>query len=182
MEQAYGRCATAAGLSCEGCENNCCTSFFQHHTYLEWAYLWRGLQELPPARRDIFVKKARAYVAEARESLASGRLPSSMCPLNEEGLCALYAHRLMICRLHGTRNVFVLPDGARQEFPGCWRFSALPCAAEGNEESCPTLDRTPLYQELAALELEFLRRAGRPMPRPDLTLAEMIVLGPPKLR
>lgn len=182
MEAAYKDCAAEAGLSCAGCGNNCCTSFFQHHTYMEWAYLWRGLQELPEGRRKGFLAKAKAYVEEARQSLAADKLPTAMCPLNEDGLCALYSHRLMICRLHGTRNVFTLPDGRQQVFPGCYRFAALPCAQEEAGNPCPSLDRTPFYRELASLELEFLKRAGRALPKVDLTLAEMIVLGPPKLR
>lgn len=181
MEAAYRLCADSAGLTCDGCENNCCTSFFQHHTHIEWAYLWRGLRELPPGERKLFVRRSRAYVDDAGQSLASGRLPSAMCPLNDAGLCVLYSHRLMICRLHGTRNVFRLPDGRRQYFPGCGRFAGLPCASEGKEDACPTLDRTAFYQELAALELEFLKRAAGPMPRVDMTLAEMIVMGPPRL-
>lgn len=182
MQHAYATCAENAGLSCQGCENNCCNSFFQHHTYMEWAYLWRGLTELPPERRKLFVSRAREYTAHANGRLAAGMLPDAMCPLIEDGLCALYEHRLMICRLHGTRNTLTLPDGGIRIFSGCGRFTALPCAAEGREESCPTLDRTPFYRELASLEMEFLKRATRPMPRVDMTLAEMIVLGPPKLR
>jgi hypothetical protein len=181
MASAYQDCAEQAGLSCAGCENNCCTSFFQHHTHVEWAYLWRGLAELPEKRRAAFLKRAEAYVESARQSLAQNSLPSAMCPLNEDGLCALYAHRLMICRLHGTRNVFTLPDGRVQSFPGCRRFAALPCAQE-DSPGCPSLNRTPFYQELAALELEFQKRAARPLPRVNITIAEMMVLGPPKLR
>jgi hypothetical protein len=181
MESAYNASAQAAGLSCAGCEDNCCTSFFQHHTYVEWAYLQRGLQSLPDARRKAFVKRAEAYVEAARQSLARNTLPTAMCPVNEDGLCALYPYRLMICRLHGTRNVFTLPDGAIQTFPGCYRFAALPCA-QGESADCPTVDRTPLYQELAALELEFQKKAGKALPRVNITIAEMIVLGPPRIR
>jgi hypothetical protein len=102
----------------------------------------------------------------------------------------------MICRLHGTRNVLILPDGRRRIFSGCVRFSSLPCASipsppsgggdcpapagEARPYACPTLNRTPFYAELAALEMEFCRKAGRPLPRVELTLAEMIVLGPPQ--
>ncbi len=188
MEAAYNACAEAAGLSCRGCETNCCTSFFRHHTYVEWAYLWRGLFRLSEERRKVFIKRAEEYLYEARQSLALDIQPTAMCPLNEDGLCVLYAHRLMICRMHGTRNLLRLPDGGQQIFPGCGRFTALPCAqsaplpqAAGLSSSCPTLDRTPFYQELAALELELHQKTPRPLPRVNLTLAEMIVLGPPKL-
>lgn len=179
MQNAYQDSAARAGLSCEGCPTNCCTSYFRHHTYVEWAYLWRGLHDLAPARLDHFVRRAEAYLEQARQSMALNALPSAMCPLNENGLCALYLYRLMICRMHGTRNAFTRPDGEVQVFPGCARFSQLPCAASSD---CPTLDRTPFYRELAELEMEFHKRAGRPLPRVDITLAEMIVLGPPKIR
>lgn len=179
MEQAYDACAAKAGLSCAGCETNCCTSFFKHHTYVEWAYLWRGLHALEAARRDHIIERAGQYLADARASIAKNLRPSAMCPLNEEGRCILYSHRLMICRMHGTRNVFTLPDGTQQAFPGCVRFTALPCATGAN--ACPSLDRTAYYKELAELEMQFLKKAGRPLPRVDITIAEMIVSGPPKL-
>lgn len=189
MEKAYALCAEKAGLTCRGCTHNCCTSFFQHHTYVEWAYLWRGLHNLEKKQLAALKSKAEEYVTQAREHLSINVLPSAMCPLNEEGLCALYSHRLMICRLHGTRNVFTLPDGRQQIFPGCDRFTSLPCAKdeesgaqEEEEMHCHTLDRTPFYKELVELELEFQKKASRPLPRVNITIAEMIVLGPPSLR
>ena len=202
MENAYAACAREAGLSCAGCPTNCCTSFFQHHTYVEWSYLWRGLSELAPQRRQELIRRAENYMRDANQAIALNALPNAMCPLNEEGLCILYPYRLMICRLHGTRNVFTRPDGFQQVFPGCARFTALPCstgnfpsapasetptappqnAGASGSHPCPTLDRTPFYAELAALEMEFHKRAAGPLPRVNLTLAEMIVLGPPRLR
>ena len=179
MEDAYNNAASRAGLSCADCEQNCCTSFFQHHTHIEWAYLWRGLNELPQARRDAVRERAACYVADARAALAAGALPSTMCPLNDEGLCTLYAHRLMICRMHGTRNSFTMPGGGVRIFPGCHRFVAL--QGDAGDEA-PALDRTPFYKELAALEMEFCRRASGPLSKVDMTLAEMIVLGPPRFR
>ena len=178
MEEAYNASAREAGLSCADCVTNCCTSFFQHHTYVEWSYLWRGLYALPEPRRRELILRAEAYMREARLALSLNARPTAMCPLNEDGLCVLYSHRLMICRMHGTRNSFTLPDGSCRIFPGCVRFTALPSSSG---DSCPTLDRTPFYAELATLEMEFHKRAGRHLPRVNLTLAEMIVLGPPKV-
>ncbi len=184
MEEAYNVSAQEAGLTCEGCSTNCCTSYFQHHTYVEWSYLWRGLLELPEKHRREIIRRAENYMREANQALALNSLPSAMCPLNANGLCSLYPYRLMICRMHGTRNVFTRPDGLRQVFPGCARFTSLPCSDESSRSGtpCPTLDRTSFYAELAALELEFHKRAAGPLPRVNLTLAEMILLGPPKLR
>ncbi len=182
MGEAYTATATAAGLDCGDCPHNCCTSYFQHHTYVEWIYLHKGLSALPAPRREEYRRRAGLYLADARAALASGRAPAAMCPLNDCGLCGLYSHRMMICRLHGTRNTLLSPDGAGRTFPGCARFTALPVVVAGSEDSVPTLDRTPFYRELALLEKELLARIGRPLPRVDLTLAEMIVLGPPPLR
>ena len=182
MGEAYATTAKAAGLSCDDCPHNCCTSYFQHHTYIDWIYLHKGLNALPEQRRKEYASRAEAYLAEAREALAAGRAPTAMCPLNDTGLCGLYGHRMMICRLHGTRNMLFGPNGAGKVFSGCARFTALPVVADGPEEAIPVLDRTPFYRELAGLEKEFLARVGRALPRVDLTLAEMIVLGPPPLR
>lgn len=178
MEDAYRAVAARAGLSCADCGQNCCTSFFQHHTHIEWAFLWRGLNGLPEARRKTLRERAQSYVAEARAALAGGGLPTTMCPLNDDGLCTLYAHRLMICRMHGTRNSLAMPGGRIRTFSGCYRYVAL--QRDAGDELC--LDRTPFYRELAALEMEFCRRAAAAPPKVDMTLAEMIVLGPPKFR
>lgn len=187
MEEAYNASAGAASLTCKDCPTNCCSSFFKHHTYVEWAYLWRGLSELAPERRKEFVRRGALYLEEARRAIALGAMPTAMCPLNEAGLCALYPYRLMICRMHGTRNVFVLPEGTRQVFPGCARFTAMhgpvDDQAPPEEQNGPApLDRTPFYNELAALEGEFRQRSTRPLPRVAMTLAEMLVAGPPRLK
>ena len=47
MADAYADAAGRIGLSCAGCADNCCHSYFQHHTYVEWAYLWQGLTRCP---------------------------------------------------------------------------------------------------------------------------------------
>ncbi|MGE4558406.1 MAG: hypothetical protein AB7D07_16505 [Desulfovibrionaceae bacterium] len=175
MDAGYAQTSSALGLSCSDCPDNCCTSYFQHHTYVEWAYLWQGLRKLEEARREAFLERARDYVESAGAQLAQGLRPRLMCPLNEEGLCGLYGHRLMICRLHGVPNRMVRPDGQIVAFPGCFKAQEL----VRDRDDFPVLDRTPLYRELAALEMALLgRRAGR-LPKVDHTLAQMMVLGPP---
>lgn len=182
MQREYDAAAQPLSFTCAGCPQNCCTSFFQHHTHVEWAFLWKGLEGLPAERREVFLARARDYVDAARAALDRGETPAAMCPLitqdGEEGgggRCGLYAHRLMICRLHGVSHVLQTPGRPAQPFPGCWRHQELAQAAG----QAPVLDRTPLYRELAALERDFLGpRAGR-LPRVDLTLAEMLVQGPP---
>jgi len=100
-----------------------------------------------------------------------------MCPLNEKGLCQLYAHRLMICRMHGVPNRFVRPDGKAMRFPGCARCQGL----YANLDEVPLLDRTPFYRDLASLEMAVMKSKGNPLPKVRLTLAEMLIQGPPNL-
>lgn len=178
MEAAYAETATAAGLTCKDCEDNCCRTHFRHHTHVEWAYLWKGLLSLPEAKRAEYLRRAREAVDRCAADQAAGVVPRVMCPVNDDGLCGLYAHRLMICRMHGTRNVLARPDGQRQVFRGCYRFCAR---TDGQpDESVPTLDRTPFYRRLAELEMEHCGATGPGAPRVSLTLAEMLVYGPPK--
>ena len=177
MQDAYARHAQALGLTCDNCPDNCCTSYFQHHTRIEWAYLLQGLSELPPERRTEYEKRARMYVREAGDTLARGERPHIMCPLNDDGRCGVYMHRLMICRLHGVPNRLRYPNGRSVDFPGCFRSQEL-CASA---DSFPVLDRTALYTRLLELEVQFVGPGKiRSLPRVDLTLAEMIVQGTPQ--
>lgn len=182
MERAYEETAHAAGLTCAGCEDNCCLTHFKHHTHVEWAYLWKGMLTLPEARRAEYLRRAQEVMAQCAAAQAAGVVPRVMCPVNDEGRCGLYAHRLMICRMHGTRNMLLRPDGQRQLFRGCYRFCGL---TDGQPDAdVPTLDRTPFYRRLVELEMEHCTgkgtAQGRAAPRVSLTLAEMLVYGPPK--
>jgi len=176
MEAAYDRVAEELAFSCQGCPDNCCDSFFLHHTVIEWSYLWLGLAALHPERMSRIRGRAERYLAGAAAAISRNERPQLMCPLNEEGLCALYDHRLMICRMHGVPSSFTLPDGRRQEFPGCFRCQEL----TAGRDDLPEVDRTELYRELAALERELLTVSGRRGPRVKMTIAEMILTGPPK--
>lgn len=178
MQTEYSRYAGALGLTCDNCRQNCCTSYFQHHTRIEWAYLLHGLSLLPEGTRIAYERRAGEYVRDAREAMTRGERPHIMCPLNDDGRCGVYMHRLMICRLHGVPNRLRYPNGRTVEFPGCYRSQDL-CA---QSESFPVLDRTALYTRLLELEMQFVGpKKIRTLPRVDLTLAEMIVLGAPEL-
>lgn len=183
MERAYAHTARAAGLTCADCGDNCCLTYFRHHTHVEWAYLWKGMLALPETRRAAYVRRAHEAVAACHAAQAAGAAPRVLCPVNDGGLCGLYAHRLMICRMHGTRNVLLRPDGRRQLFLGCHRFRTL--TAGRPDEAVPTLDRTPYYRRLAELEMEHCaaRKGGQPRGSTpvSLTLAEMLVYGPPRM-
>jgi Fe-S-cluster containining protein len=124
---------------------------------------------------DEILARAREYVDHGRKMLAAGSKPNMMCPLNFDGLCAVYEHRLMICRLHGVPHVVEGRRG-RQEYPGCFRFDRF---AEGFEIT--PLDRTPLYRRLAEIERDYLGKRGGRAPKVDLTTAEMILAGPPRV-
>ena len=178
MEEAYALEAEKLGLSCDGCADNCCTSYFLHYTRVEWAYLHQGLDLCPPEKRRAFEERAARYVARSAPYLEKGRPPKIMCPLNEDGRCVLYAHRMMICRLHGVPNFFEKPDGSVLRFPGCVRCQGL----YTDLDSVDLMDRTPFYRKLAALEKELAAWRPPTGPRVRLTLAEMILSPPPFLR
>ena len=177
MEAAYDNTAEALGFSCSGCPDNCCDSYFLHHTYTEWAYLWHGLKTIDADRLQAIQKKASEYVVGAESSLARGERPTIMCPLNSEGLCSLYPFRMMICRLHGVPTTFTRPDGKRMNFPGCFR-----CQEQNpGQKNITPLDRTGFFQRLVNLELGLLGHRRPTAPRVKLTIAQMIVKGPPSL-
>jgi hypothetical protein len=175
MEDRYNHVAKQLGLSCTACPDNCCVSYFQHHTYIEWAYLWNGLMLLSQQRREIFLKKAQEYLQHSQQMLEQGKTPDMMCPLNEQGKCQLYPYRLMVCRLHGVPNKVTMPDGRERHFPGCHICQQLTSGLD----VVPALDRTDMYYDLARLEREFTQHFIRQGSRINLTLAEMLVKGPP---
>jgi hypothetical protein len=173
MQSDYDRVASGADFNCFGCQKNCCTSYFQHHTYIEWAYMWKGIEALPPDKKESYLQRAAEYVEQSKRQLDAGERPDAMCPLNDEGLCGLYGHRLMICRLHGVPHTLIRGFGQADEYPGCFRFG------EKGADAALRLDRTPLYRELAMLERDYLGKAFGKMPKVDLTLAEMMLRGKP---
>ncbi len=177
MEKAYDIVARQLDFTCDGCPDNCCDSYFQHHTYVEWAYLWQGLAGLDPARRKGIENRAAEYVAACERALARGERPQLMCPLNEEGRCGLYRHRLMICRMHGVPSSLTFPNGQSKKFPGCFRCQEI----VGDRQATPAVERAPLFRELVALEQELLGAQQGQLPKVNKTIAEMILLGPPRL-
>lgn len=178
MEEAYDGVAQDLSFSCQGCPDNCCDSYFLHHTYLEWAYLWEGMAQLDEGKREELVRRAADYVVVSEKALAAGERPQVMCPLNEEGLCILYTHRLMICRMHGVPSAMVRPDGKRFTFPGCFRCQEVVADHQGE---IPEVDRTDFYRQLVGLEHELLGPRRHYLPRVKMTIAQMIVKGPPEL-
>jgi len=177
MEEAYDGTAQTINLTCMDCPDNCCDSYFLHHTYTEWAYLWEGLNELAAHRLEVILAKAGEYVLQSETVLARGKRPIIMCPLNEDGLCAIYSHRMMICRLHGVPSTFTRPDGHTLQFPGCFRCQEI----TRDKTPAAPMDRTEFFRRLVELELELLGKYRATGPKVKLTLARMIVQGPPRL-
>lgn len=181
MDAAYAKSAAILELSCSGCPDSCCETVFRHHTYVEWAGLWAGLTALPAPQLDTVREAAGDWVRRHQNPVLPGVRPRVPCPLSEEspeGLrCGLYHMRPMVCRLHGVPNVLLRPGRGTSAFPGCDRAQAL-----GKTCEPALLDRTPLLTELARLEMDLVgrERMGK-LPRVDLTIAEMILLGQPKI-
>jgi Fe-S-cluster containining protein len=155
MDRAYRLCADRYGFVCNGCDNNCCRSRFFHHTLLEYSYIRQGLDQLPADLRRRVDQRARDALSLTDRAADGGRPRRTMCPLNEGGRCVLYAHRPMICRLHGIPHILRRPDGRHQTGPGCDDFVRR-CGNSPNDR----LDRTPLYARMALLEQRARRQMG----------------------
>jgi len=162
MDQTYRRVAERYGFRCTGCEDNCCRTLFYHHTHLEYYYLLKGVAAAGEDRQRLFRRRAA--------DVCRDQAAHYVCPLNDDGPCGLYAHRTMICRLHGLPHHFVRPDGQMVRGPGCALFTER----HGHMAYVP-LDRTPLYRELAELEWDFRKAFDiDPRRRLKLTIAQML--------
>lgn len=181
METRYTGIAGTLGLSCANCQDNCCDSYFLHYTYAEWAYLWEGLRALDGGELARIRERAKRYLAESQVLLARGERPQLMCPLNDNGLCSLYGHRLMICRLHGIPAAMHRPDGQSLRFPGCFLCQEIVEKNYGTEAEVPRMDRTQLLATVAGLESELLCGRRHLYPKVKRTIAEMIAGGPPMI-
>ena len=180
LQQEYERVAGVLDFSCSGCPDNCCDSYFLHHTYAEWAHLWIGVRQLEPERQQALIARAKSYLLQCARDLQAGQRPQVMCPLNDEGLCVLYQHRLLVCRTHGVPATMTRPDGQTLRFPGCFRCQDI-VDGRGTQETSPHVERTFLLRKLALLENELLTNKRHLMPKVRITIAEMLVKGPPTI-
>ena len=181
MELQYDAVAGKVGLSCSGCPDNCCDSYFLHYTYSEWAYIWEGLRALDDETLERILDRSKRYVEESRKILQRRERPKLLCPLNDEGLCTLYSHRLMICRLHGIPASMTRPDGQALKFPGCFRCQEIIQENYQKETDVPFMNRTELLGRIAALESELLGGKRHLFPKVRRSIAEMIADGPPRI-
>jgi len=155
MDLAYATTAGSVGFQCTGCRDNCCMSRFYHHTYLECLYMLEGVARLSAPRQASVQRAALRSEGRGHRLESEGREVWSMCPLNAEGRCLIYAHRPMICRLHGIPHLHRPPGRPVIVGPGCEEFDRR-CAVQ----DISPLDRTPFYVELARLEGGFRRDMG----------------------
>ncbi len=179
LQSEYERLATALQFTCEGCPDNCCDSYFLHHTYIEWAYFWQGIETLAENERAQLIQRARIYQKEAAMAQARGERPQLMCPVNVDGLCLLYRHRLLVCRTHGVPAMLRWPDGRRAHFPGCFRCQDI--VQQRADLPIRPVDRSQMLQRLACLENAFLENQRPLYPKLRHTIAEMILKGPPSM-
>lgn len=180
MEQDYDKVAQQLYFSCSGCPDNCCDSYFLHHTYAEWAYLWVGFRELGQTKQEELKQRSSDYIEQCRVAKNCGEQPLVMCPLNEDGLCLLYKFRLLVCRTHGVPATMTRPDGQTMRFPGCFRCQQLVEKKYDNSIQPPHVERTPLLRQLVLLESELLDNRRHLLPKVKMTIAEMLVKGPPR--
>jgi hypothetical protein len=180
LQGEYKRVAQVLDFSCQGCPDNCCDSYFMHHTYSEWIYLFEGFRSLSAEQQEKIRQRAQQWLEECQRAEETGRRPQVMCPLNVAGLCVLYGHRLLVCRTHGVPARIVRPDGLSLDFPGCFRCQevVLGGAHGGNP---PRVERTPWLRQLALLEGEVVQGKRQQLPKVRKTIAEMLLLGPPSL-
>jgi hypothetical protein len=180
LQKEYERVAGELQFSCTGCPDNCCDSYFLHHTYAEWVYLWEGVRGLAEKEQEALVGRAKKYLEACEQAQLSGQRPQVMCPVNKDGLCQLYKHRLLVCRTHGVPATITRPDGQSMHFPGCFVCQEI-VEKQGMKDTVRPVERTPLLRRLALLENKFLHMKRHLHPKVKLTIAEMLVKGPPEL-
>ncbi len=169
MDRGYAQVSTDAGFICRGCDDNCCRSLFYHHTLAEHRLLMDGFNRLPPEVGGRIRQRASVLAEAHRRDSEPADTLKRMCPLNEDGRCILYDYRPMICRLHGVPSRAVMPGGMVRTWPGCDDYYRQ--CPDGDATS---LDRTPIYQSMAALEKRLRQEIGF-TGRLKHTIAEMIV-------
>lgn len=169
MQSAYASVANHYDFTCQGCTENCCTQRFFHYTWAEHLYLLEGMRNADKELAGEIVLRARGVVsayAKEEDPLAPEPL---MCPVNFDGLCSLYEHRPMICRMHGLPHRVRNPQGHESREGGCGRFEAMGIKVDWR------VNRSPHYTALARIESQ-LRKERMLTGNLRLTTAEMIIM------
>ena len=155
MDQAYQKASDHYHFQCNGCDENCCMTHFYHHTHLEYFYILEGIDRIDAALSTSLLKKARDVIQKSAAAMKQGEAVRILCPLNHAGLCMIYKHRPMICRMHGIPHELNPPGRPTVFGPGCNAFDRE-C---GNKPYIP-FDRTPFYTAMANLENEIKQHLG----------------------
>jgi len=166
MDRQYDEAAGRYGFDCRGCEENCCRTRFYHYTVAEYLYLHQGYGRLDEAARRGIQRRSQGYRSHSPEAVGKGQLPR-FCPLNVDGSCMLYAHRPMICRLHGIPYELRRPGRPSLSGPGCKMF-----AESNGGKGHIRFDRTPHYGMMAGLERD-LRAAASLSLKVRMSVADM---------
>ncbi len=172
MDNAWDSIAAAYDFTCCGCEDNCCTSLFFHHTHIERAYLIHGFHQLAPDVQDTILNRAETYCARtfSPDPTDNGSGIKSLkifCPANEDGRCLLYPYRPMICRLHGLPHELCRPGASPIKGSGCH-------AGDFDHKAYIKFDRTPFYRQMAGIEMAF-RRDMNKTGRLKETVAQILI-------
>ncbi|MGL1930401.1 MAG: hypothetical protein OCC45_01430 [Desulfotalea sp.] len=181
LEAAYDGVAKQLDFTCKGCSDNCCDSYFMHHTYVEWAYLHLGFSKLPEERQKQVYDRCKEYVKSCKEAKEKDERPQVMCPLNDDGLCSLYHNRLLVCRTHGVPAIMRFPNGQARHFMGCFRCQEIIEERYARNDHAPHVERTPHLAKLIAIENELCNGDRDSLPKIKMTIAEMIVAGAPNI-
>ncbi|WP_457551610.1 hypothetical protein [Desulfobacula sp.] len=167
MDKTWNKIAQEYHFKCNGCEDNCCTSLFFHHTYIEKAYFYHGFNKLAQNRKKIIKDRAAIYIKKTLSGNLRINNLKIICPVNEDGQCLLYLYRPMICRLHGLPHELSRPGLESVRQPGCnaGLFDAKPYIK---------FDRIPFYQQMAQIEIKF-RQDFNKTDKIKQTIAQMLI-------
>ncbi|KJJ84703.1 hypothetical protein OMAG_001430 [Candidatus Omnitrophus magneticus] len=156
-------------FSCEGCQDNCCTTVFYHHTLAEYFYLAEGLDQVDDKIMNVMVMRSEMYFNEVIKNPFNVESLRIMCPLNLNDKCCVYKNRPLICRIHGVPSILHTPRRETQKWNGCKRFEA-----QHKEPYDHSIDRTKLFTQLATLEGQLRKDLVFPQ-RYKKTIAEMVL-------
>ncbi len=158
IDAAYAEAARRTGFSCDGCDGEkCCTVDLILHTFSEMLYLKEGFAALEASKRTEVLDRCRTVLKEKERDPAGQGYRNAVCVLNFGGRCLLYPYRPMICRLSGIPHTIRRPDGRMIRREGCPRYQADIQPANPHL----VLDRTGFYRNMAELEMDMVRWAGR---------------------
>ena len=167
MDKEWSNIADKYSFQCNGCEDNCCQSLFFHYTYIEKAYFMYGFNKLDPYIKKEILILANDYFKKTFKQSENITSLKIYCPVNKNTKCLLYTFRPMICRLHGLPHELTSPGVGLVKSPGC-------NAGIFNDKPYIKFDRTPFYQAMAQIELEFRSKINK-TGRSKQTIAQILL-------